>query len=174
MFVGRHIANKGPHVFLDALILLRRRGVPFSAVIVSDGPMRPQLERRSAEAGIQSVVEFTGHVPDTAVEMRRADVIVRPSFTEGMPLTMLEAMACGVCLVVSDIPGNRDVLLDGVNGLMVPAGDPSKLAEVLERTIQDPQLRTRLAAGGLATAQQYSWDACSAAYAESLLRAIDV
>jgi glycosyltransferase involved in cell wall biosynthesis len=172
MFVGRHIANKGPHVFLEALVRLRNGGEHFEAVFLSDGPLRPQLEARAREAGLDGSVTFKGHVPDVAAEMRSADVIARPSFTEGMPLTMLEAMASGVCLAVSDIPGNNDLLEDGVNGLLVPAGDADGLAAALRRLIDDPALRRRLVAGGLETAGRYGWDTCAAGTAESLLRGI--
>jgi glycosyltransferase involved in cell wall biosynthesis len=172
MFVGRHIANKGPQVFLEALVLLHRAGVPFEAVFLSDGPLRPRLQARVRETGLDGSVRFLGHVPDVAAEMRQAQVIARPSFTEGMPLTMLEAMASGVALVVSEIPGNTDLLEDGRNGLLVPAGDAPSLAAALRRMIEEPELRRRLVAGGLQTAAQYSWDACAEGTAGSLLRAI--
>jgi glycosyltransferase involved in cell wall biosynthesis len=172
MFVGRHIANKGPQVFLEALVSLHRSGVPFVAVFLSDGPLRPSLEERTVQAGLATKIRFLGHVPDVAKEMRRADVIVRPSFTEGMPLTTLEAMASGVCLVVSDIPGNRDLLVDGVNGLLIPVGDADRLAAALRRVIDDSALRLRLATEGRATASRYGWEACAQGTADSLLRAV--
>jgi glycosyltransferase involved in cell wall biosynthesis len=94
--------------------------------------------------------------------MRRADVIVRPSFTEGMPLSLLEAMASGACLVVSDIAGNRDLIRHNYNGLLVAAARPDLLADELERVLLSPGLRERLSTAAFSESQRYSWDKCAA------------
>src|ERR1700737_193779 len=93
--------------------------------------------------------------------MREADIIVRPSFTEGMPLSLIEAMATGVCVVASNIGGNSDLVRSGANGMLVPAGDSLELAGVLRSLIEDPGLRDRLANAGYETARSYSWDKCA-------------
>jgi len=161
MFVGRLIVNKGPEVLLDALTMLQRRGVAFRAVYLGDGPMRQQLERQTTAAGLDDAVEFRGHRSDVATQLREADLVVRPSQTEGMPLTVLEAMATRICVVASDIPGNRTLIEPERNGVLVPRGDAGALADTLASLIADPARRRRLAAEGYRTALSHSWDACA-------------
>jgi glycosyltransferase involved in cell wall biosynthesis len=173
MFVGRHMPNKGPQVFIESLALLRDQGVEFKAELLSSGPMRERLERRTSELRLGNLVTFRGHVPDVASEMRRADVIVRPSFSEGMPLSLLEAMATGVCLVVSDVSGNYDLIRDGQNGLIFPAGRVDLCATALKRVIESPELRRSLASSAWTDAQQYSWERCAAETLDSLKRATE-
>lgn len=162
MFVGRHIANKGPHILLQALAVLRNRDVCFRAEYLSSGPLRRRLEQQRDALGLQDQVVFRGHVADVAAEMRRADVIVRPSFSEGMPLSLLEAMASGACLVVSDIAGNRDLIRHDDNGLLVAAARPDLLADELERVLLSPGLRERLSTAAFSASRRYSWDKCAA------------
>jgi glycosyltransferase involved in cell wall biosynthesis len=100
--------------------------------------------------------------------MPQADIIVRPSFTEGMPLSLIEAMASGVCVVASNIGGNSDLVRSGANGMLFSAGDSVELAGVLRGLIEDPGLRARLATAGYQTAQTYSWDKCAAETARIL------
>lgn len=172
MFVGRHMPNKGPQVFIESLGLLRGQGVPFRAELLSSGPMRERLERRVRQLELAGQVTFRGQVPDVAQEMRRADVMVRPSFSEGMPLSLLEAMATGVCLVVSDVSGNYDLIRDGQNGILFPPGRADLLAAALKRVVESPELRRALAAAAFADSRAYSWDRCADQTLDSLRRAI--
>lgn len=171
MFVGRHMPNKGPQLFIEALGRLRDMGVPFRAELLSSGPMRPRLEGRTRALRLEGSVVFRGHVADVAEEMRRADVIVRPSFSEGMPLSLLEAMATRVSLVVSDIAGNNDLIRDGENGLLFTSGDTGALVEKMRRLIDSPELRRSLAGAAWKEAQQYTWERTAAGTLESLRRA---
>jgi glycosyltransferase involved in cell wall biosynthesis len=152
--------------------MLREQGVAFRAELLSTGPMRERLESRTRQLGLADLVRFRGQVPDVAEEMRRADVIARPSFSEGMPLSLLEAMATGVCLVVSDVSGNYDLIRDAENGLLVPAGRADLLAAALTRVIKSPELRRSLAAEALADSRAYSWDHCADQTLDSLRRAV--
>lgn len=172
MFVGRHMPNKGPQVFIEALARLRDLGTAFRAELLSTGPMRRRLERRTRELGLDRMVTFRGHVADVAAEMRRADVIVRPSFSEGMPLSLLEAMATRVSLVVSDVAGNSDLVHDGENGLLFPAGDVGRLVEQMTKLSRSPELRRRLAEAAWRDAQQYTWERTAAGTLGSLRKAL--
>jgi glycosyltransferase involved in cell wall biosynthesis len=169
IFVGRLIPNKGPHLLLDALLALHREGLRFTAVYLGDGPMRLELLRRAASLGAS--IEFRGHVRDVAAELRNADLLVRPSLTEGLPLALLEAMASGVCVIASDIAGNRDLIDDGANGVLVAPSDVGALRDAIRTAIQAPELRRRLATAGLATAQRYSWDRAAAGVSTVLTEA---
>ena len=174
MFVGRQIPNKGPQVLLDALLRLNREGIGFRADFLSDGPLRTTLDKRANDNGLANSVRFTGYVPDVAARMSQADIIVRPSFTEGMPLSLIEAMASGVCVVASNIGGNSDLVRNGDNGMLFTAGDSLELAGILRKLIQDPVLRRRLAKAGYETAQTYSWEKCANETARVLLDASQV
>ena len=158
MYVGRQIPNKGPQVLLNALLQLSRDGIRFRAEFLSDGPLRATLEKRARDNGLGESIRFTGIVPDQAAHIPQADIIVRPSFTEGMPLSLLEAMASGVCVVASNIGGNSDLVCSGANGMLFSAGDTLELADTLRTLLEDPGLRHRLAMAGCETAQTYSWD----------------
>ncbi len=172
MFIGRHMPNKGPQVFIEALGRLRDEGVDFRAELLSSGPLRDRLERRAKQLGLSDRVIFRGHVPDVAAEMRRAAMIARPSFSEGMPLSLLEAMATGICVVASDVAGNNDLVRDGVNGLLVPPGRADLLATALRRVITTPELRRSLADAAHADSLAHSWDRCAAETLAALERTI--
>jgi glycosyltransferase involved in cell wall biosynthesis len=166
VFVGRLIGNKGPEKLLEALLELHREQVPFRACFYGDGPMRAELTARAKPAG--AAIEFAGQVSDLAPRLGSAELLVRPSLTEGLPLALLEAMASGVCVIASDIPGNRDLVRDGVNGLLVPPRDHGRLKLAIRALLEDPARRARLAAAGAETARGYSWERVVDATAEVL------
>jgi glycosyltransferase involved in cell wall biosynthesis len=156
-FVGRLIVNKGPDTLLTALLQLRREGLEFKAVFIGDGPLRQQLERQALPLG--TAVQFLGLQPDVAPHLRQADLLVRPSLTEGMPLGILEAMASRVCVIASDINGNRDLVTHGKNGVLFRAEDPTSLADAMREMLRNSARRVQLARGGHETAQAFGWDA---------------
>ena len=159
-FVARLIVNKGPNTMITALLQLRREGLAFKAVFIGDGPLRRQLEQRALPLG--SSVQFLGQQADVAPHVRQADLVVRPSLTEGMPLGILEAMASRVCVIASDIDGNRDLVTDGQNGVLFPVEDPSRLADAIRDLLANPARRAMLARAGYETAPAYGWDAIAA------------
>jgi len=156
-FVARLIVNKGPDTLLTALLELRRDGLVFKAVFIGDGPLRQQLEQRARSLG--PAVQFLGQQPDVAPHLRQSDLLVRPSLTEGMPLGILEAMASRVCVIASDVDGNRDLVTDGQNGVLFPLEDPTRLADAIRELLSNPARRTELARAGFETAQAHGWDA---------------
>lgn len=161
-FVGRLIANKGPQVLLDALTELRDGGLAFRAVFVGDGPLRGSLEQAVRKREMERSVSFTGQVRNVEEHLRQADIVVRPSFTEGMPLAVLEAMASGVCVIASDVPGNADLLVDRENGLLFPPGDVERLAAELRWAVQNPASRRKLGMAAHEHSLDHSWDITSA------------
>ena len=160
---GRVDRRKGVLDFIDALGLVRARGIPFEAIISGIGPDVESSKARAAELNFsESEIRFTGYADyDTVPDLyRRADVFVSPTYAEGFSNTILEAMAAGLAVVSTHSVGVSDCLRDGENGLMVQPGDVPALADALTRVIEDGALRARLARDGLEECRRvYSWGA---------------
>ena len=148
--VGRLHPVKGQAVLLEALAIVLEGGVEARLTIVGDGERREALERRAAELGVADRVTFAGNVgqDDIRAFYERADVFCLPSFGEGIPVVLMEAMAMRVAVVSSRIMGIPELVEDGVGGLLVPPGRPDLVAAALRRLASDPELRERLARQG--------------------------
>lgn len=168
-FVGRLIANKGPHLLLDSVARACAAGVAIDAVITGDGPMRAALEHRAAQPDLVGRVRFTGAVTDVPHALRDLDVLIRPSYTEGLPLGVLEAMACGAVVVCSDLPGNLELITDSESGLVFPAGNVERLASALMRLAGDRQLLAGLADKAISRAGDFSWDLAAQVHFDALV-----
>jgi glycosyltransferase involved in cell wall biosynthesis len=121
----------------------------FRAAIVGDGPDRPEIE---AELG--RAAELLGERRDVRQLLGSADLFVLSSRSEGLPLSILEAMASGLPVVASAVGGIPEVVIHDETGLLVPPGDPDALADALRRLLADPALRRRLGAAGRARAER--------------------
>ncbi len=150
LFVGRLVEKKGVDVLLRAL-----GDVPSSRlIVVGDGPRRADLELQAAAAGLARRVVFRGQQPRAEVmaELARAAVVAIPSQVgaggdqDGTPVVLGEAMAAGVPVVVSDIGGLTDHVLDGRTGRVVPAGSAEALARALSDLLDHPERAATLAA----------------------------
>ena len=153
LFVGRLAEQKRVDVLLEAFARLAGRRPDVALRLAGDGPERAALERRAARLGLAGRVEWLGARDDVPALLAEATVLALPSSGEGVPNVALEAMAAGVPVVATDIPGTRDVVADGAEGLLVPAGDAPALAGALERVLGDPALRERLGQAGRARAE---------------------
>jgi glycosyltransferase involved in cell wall biosynthesis len=120
-------------------------------LLVGEGPLRSQLERIALELGIQDSVEFLGLRRDIADLLQRSWGFVMPSRWEGMPNALLEAMACGLPCVATRVSGSEDIVLNGVNGLLVEPEQPSELARALRCIIEDVDMAQRLGQEGRVT-----------------------
>jgi glycosyltransferase involved in cell wall biosynthesis len=152
--VARMQPQKGHRVLLDALMTVRREFPGVRLVCVGDGPLRPDLERRASELGLQQSVRFVGHRTDIPDWLSMADMSVLPSFFEGLPLAAVESLAAGRPVVATEVDGTPEVVIDGVTGLTVPAGDADRLAAAICRLLRDPALRRRLGTAGRQLALQ--------------------
>jgi len=158
--VGCLAPRKDYGTLLDALAELRRRGVPFTAMLVGDGPDRAMLEARATALGIADAVQFLGERPDVERLLPGFDVFVLSSREEGIPNALLEAMAAGRPAVVTDVGGNREVLRDGDTGWIVPAQSPAALADALAAVLGDPaEARRRGERARTDTRERHSIDA---------------
>jgi glycosyltransferase involved in cell wall biosynthesis len=133
VMVGRLVAGKGVDTLLRAVELVVGRYPDFRLEIAGDGEVRPGLEALTAELGLSAFVRFLGTVQDVPGLLARSSSLVLPSLSEGISLTLLEAMARGLPVVATRVGGNPEVVEDGVTGRLVPARDAGALAQALVR-----------------------------------------
>lgn len=156
--MGRFVQVKGYPVFIEALALLRQRGVEFSARLGGDGEEREALRSQAAALGLGDVLEFSGWVRDKTAFFGSIDMFCLPSLSEAFGLVLLEAFAHKVPVVTSDAPGPADISTDGVDALVVPRGDAFALADGLQRLLEDAALAGRLASAAANTVAAYGLD----------------
>ena len=146
--VGRLVPAKGLPVLVEALAALQARpgGAGLRVRVAGDGPMRPWLQQRIDEAGLAGVVTLLGAVgQDRLAELYRdSDAFCLPSLSEGLPVVLMEAMACALPVVTTAIAAVPELVRDGVEGLVVPPGRADALADALEHLRDDPDLRAVL------------------------------
>jgi glycosyltransferase involved in cell wall biosynthesis len=148
VMVGRLQAPKDPLTLIGALAYLH--GQDLEALLVGDGPERGTVEEEVRRAGVESTVRLLGERSDVAELLRGAEIFVLSTRSEGLPLSVLEAMAAGLPVVASNVGGVPELVVDGETGLLVPPGDPRSLAAAIERLLQDPSLSRRLGEAGRA------------------------
>jgi len=148
--VGRLVSAKGQYVLLQACDELRRRGMRLHVTFLGDGPERPALEAAAADLGLGEIVTFAGAVGQDLVHshLNRADMMVLPSFAEGLPVVLMEAMAKEIPCISTRIMGIPELIQDGVNGFLVPASDWRALADKMELLAGDPGLRAEFGRKG--------------------------
>jgi colanic acid/amylovoran biosynthesis glycosyltransferase len=146
LVVGRLSAEKGHGVLLEALSILRRDGTEAMVEFAGDGEIRSDLEAQAVRLGVSDRVHFLGglHPSEIPEHLRRADVFCLPSFSEGLPVSIMEAMAVGLPVVTTYIGGIPELAVNGETALVVPAGNPASLAEALARLLRNDDLRQRI------------------------------
>lgn len=161
LFVGRLIPLKGLKELARALALLHQEGLPFRWVVVGDGPLRQPLGELVKTLGYADRVEFTGWVRPLSEELfalyRNADLLCLPSYAEGLPLVLLEAMANSVPVVASRVGGIPEIVRHEETGLLVEPGDVDALATSIKRLLTDLQLRARCIENGFALAKENTY-----------------
>jgi colanic acid/amylovoran biosynthesis glycosyltransferase len=135
--VGRLCEQKGQLLLLEAAQRLAAGGVDFELVFVGDGEMRPELERLIAEFGLSGRVRITGWISGDAVrsEILAARALVLPSFAEGLPVVLMEAMALRRPVLTTCIAGIPELVRPGENGWLVPAGAVAELADAMREVL---------------------------------------
>lgn len=140
LFIGRLAAAKGVPVLLEAFGRARAVHPDARLTLIGDGPSRKSLEARAAELGLSDAVRFTGYLSqdEVASELSRADLFALPSFAEGVPVVLMEAMASGLPVLTTRIAGIPELVEDGVSGRIVAPGDVDAFAAALTDLLADP------------------------------------
>jgi colanic acid/amylovoran biosynthesis glycosyltransferase len=152
--VGRLVEKKGFEVLIEAAALLSARGVDFTVDLIGGGELEQPLQRRVGELGLGGRVRLRGPRPQAEIVRAVSEaaafaapcVVGRDGNRDGLPTTLLEAMAVGTPCVSTHVTGIPELVRDGETGLLVPQNDAAALATALERLLEDPALRVSLAA----------------------------
>jgi glycosyltransferase involved in cell wall biosynthesis len=151
LYVGGLIERKGVNILLHALARHNQSNRRVELYLAGEGPQQNALRTLASSEGISDRVHFLGKVPTNLVHlwMGAADVLVLPSYSEGRPNVVLEAMASGTPVVATAVNGTAEVISAGVNGLLFEPGDVAGLAASLEKLLLEPDLAASLSARGI-------------------------
>ena len=160
LFVGRLHPIKGVQYLLQAMKVVHKKMPDAKLILVGDGEEREHLESLTGSLEIREYVEFVGRAPHEMVldYMNRSEVFVLPSLSEGFPVTILEAMACGLPIVATRVGGVPDIIEDGINGYLVDTKNPEQIAQALQKILENEQLRGNISSNNREEAEKYSWD----------------
>lgn len=138
--IGRLCEQKGQLLLIDAVNLLAKKGIDFELVLGGDGEMRPEIEAQIKRYALEKKVRITGWISSDQVrdEILSAKALVLPSFAEGLPVVIMEAMALRRPVISTYIAAIPELVITGENGLLFPAGDVSALADTLESFLKLP------------------------------------
>lgn len=150
LFIGRLAAAKGVPVLLEAFAKARARCPEARLTLVGDGPARRALEARSRELGLSDAVRFTGYLSqdEVAAELARCDLFALPSFAEGVPVVLMEAMASARPVLTTRIAGIPELVEDGVSGRIVAPGDADLFAEAMVDILDSPERAAEMGRAG--------------------------
>ena len=151
--VGELNKNKNHRAVLQALARMENRNLYY--VVCGRGPLKEELEAFAREKGLADRVRFMGYRDDVPFFYAMADVFVFPSFREGLPVSVMEAMASGLPIVCSRIRGNTDLVQEGVNGFLMDPGKPESIAQAI-RCLEDSEKREEISGNNRIKAEEYS------------------
>ena len=176
--IARLSPQKGQADLLEAISTLTAKVPDVHLLLAGEGPARGELEAQAARLGLQEHITFLGLLTrdDLPALLARTDVVALPSFWEGLPVSLIEALSAGKAIVASGVGGNPELVTSGVNGCLVPPGDPAALAQALLDLAGDPERVRRMGAASLArfAAGGFAPAAVAAQHLEAYQRAIEL
>jgi glycosyltransferase involved in cell wall biosynthesis len=166
LFVGRLHPQKGPDLLLRAAVPALLQEPRLRLVLAGDGPMRSELETAAHTSGVSAQVHLIGRQQDVAGLLKASAVCVVPSRWEGMPNVVLEAMAAGRPVIVSDAEGCVELVEEGVTGRIFSRDNCEELRAALDAVLRDPARGAKLASAAQGiVSQRFTWDSVAAQYA---------
>lgn len=172
--ISRLIDRKGIDYLLTALAGLRDQDTRL--VIIGTGAKEPQLRAMAIRLNLAEQVKFLGYRPNDEVcrHLCEADVFVLPTLSEAFANVLLEAMGCGLPVIASAVGGIPELVEERVNGLLVPPGDPDKLASAIARLARDPALRRQISRNNVARVRQrFTWANAAGQYQTIYAQALE-
>ena len=160
LYVGRLEPVKGVQYLVRAMKRVHDTIPDARLIIIGDGTERAMLEALSTHLGIQNHVQFGGEVPHEKVLsfMQQADVFVLPSLSEGFPMVIIEALACGLPVIASRVGGVPEIITNEANGYLVEAKDTESIADNILVLLQDEKLRRKISDNNKQLVKKYTWE----------------
>jgi glycosyltransferase involved in cell wall biosynthesis len=156
---GRYAGEKGYDRLIDAFAAVAGRHPGWTLKIFGHGPLQGALRKQAERLGLADRVLLPGLAADIEAELRASSVFALSSIHEGLPMALAEAMACGLpCVAFDCAPGVREIVTDGVDGIVVPPRDVEALAEGLDRLMGDEALRRRLGSAARTSVRRFAPD----------------
>ena len=169
--IGRLTYQKGHEFLVQAMSKVRSRFPNAKAGICGDGPLRLPLQAQIVEASLSGQVQLLGAWEDISPLLASAEIFILPSRWEGLSRALMEAMAAGLPVIATQVDGIKDLINDGVNGLLIPAEDAEALGNSILQLIDDTEMRNRIGAAGQAhVLQNHSVDDMCKKYYDFMLR----
>jgi glycosyltransferase involved in cell wall biosynthesis len=155
-FIGRVVKEKGVFELLEAYNILKQKHRKIQLKIAGDGKALVPLQKKVKEFGLTNDIKFYGEVSAPALFYREIDILVLPSFTEGLPITILEAMASGVIVIASNVGGILEIIKNKQNGLLLESCKPDVIVNAVENLINNPVLCNEIVNNANETIKDYS------------------
>jgi glycosyltransferase involved in cell wall biosynthesis len=155
---ARLIKRKGQYILIDAISCLKKEGIIIISDLVGEGDEKEAYIQYAKVKNVEELIIFSGYVPHEKMpkKYQEADVFVLPSYNEGMSNALLEAMACGLPIVVTNVGGTEE-LIDESNGFIFNVGDTTELVLILKKIYHNKNILLELSKASRKRAEQYSW-----------------
>lgn len=160
IFVGSLRPVKGVKYLIKAMKIVRQKEPNARLILIGNGEEKQDLIKLTGDLNLGNLITFVGEIPNEKVPeyMAASNVFVLPSLSEGFPLVSLEAMACGLPIVVSRVCGLPEIVEDGKNGFLVESGNPEQIAEKVLLLLEDDELRERMSRNNKEKVKDYTWE----------------
>ena len=162
--------QKGIDILLQGIAQTVRLGIHCKCLLVGDGPLKEKLMAQAKDLGVSEHVLFEGFSEDIQKYLHTGSAFILTSYREGLPLSILEAMASGLPCVVTNVGGNAEAVVDGVNGLLIPPGSPGAVADAIQYLVEHSDERAQMAMRSRALAcEKFDIEKCMAGISRVIL-----
>jgi glycosyltransferase involved in cell wall biosynthesis len=144
VYIGRLVKEKDPLTLIEAFSLLRQLVPDTRLIMIGQGYLRAKVQRKIATSGVKDHIQLISGANDVRPFLRQGWLLVLPSISEGFPQVIIEAMACGLPVVATDVGGAQEIIEHGVNGLLVQPRSPELLAQSMACLLSDLEMRNSM------------------------------